>query len=391
MKNATQLPLLGGITPQQFFDQYWQKKPLLIRNALADYHSPIAAEELAGLACEEEVESRLVIEQGGSTPWELLCGPFNESTFSKLPSTHWSLLVQEANRHIPELSSLLEQFSFIPSWWFDDIMISYSPDQGTVGPHYDLYDVFLLQVEGQKRWRIDTNQVAKDNYLEDVPLRIMKTFEAEHDWVLEPGDMLYLPPGVAHYGVAQGDSLTFSIGYRALSQSELQTSFMDYLLEHGSLSTYFTDTQLQPQQHPGEISSDTINKLTQLLQQLPLDEKSVGEWFGRFISEPRNPLTPLLPEQPFTTQELRDHIAYQPLRRNEQCRFHFFRQDKQHIQLFIDGEPHLLDGNQAKLGILLCDHFTLTHEQLTPYIQDEECGQLLLHWVNLGMLYFEDE
>ncbi len=391
MKSSPTRSLFGDISKQQFLAEYWQKKPLLIRGALTGFSSPITADELAGLACEDEVESRIVIEKGGNHPWELRHGPFQESDFSSLPESHWSLLLQEANKQIPELAELLDVFDFIPSWWLDDIMISYSPDQGTVGPHYDRYDVFLLQVEGRKNWQISTLPVDENNVIDDIELRIMKTFHSEQEWTLEAGDMLYLPPGVAHHGVAQGESLTYSIGYRALSQSELLASYFDFILEQHDGKRHFSDPALTVQQHRSEITPETIKKVTQLLQEMPFDSESVGRWFGRFATEPNQPMARYLPEQPLTSQQCLQRFKTSPLTRHAHCRFNFTTLTSGAINLFIDGDEYQLNPEQVGFGHIICDITHYCHDELVPYLNDPQLSSLLLRWVNDGTLYFTDE
>ena len=192
--------MLGDLSADAFLQRYWQKKPLLIRNALANYQSPISADELAGLALESEVESRLVETHG--MDWSLKHGPFNEDDFLGLPEQDWTLLVQGVDLWVPEVQALLSKFAFLPPWRVDDVMVSFACPGGSVGPHFDQYDVFLLQVEGQRRWQIGGECSSNTPLRDDSPLRILKEFEAEEEWLLEPGDMLYLPPGVAHWGVA---------------------------------------------------------------------------------------------------------------------------------------------------------------------------------------------
>lgn len=390
VKNSP-LTLLGGISKAQFLSEYWQKKPLLIRGALSDFNAPISADELAGLACEEEVESRIVIEKDGRHPWELRCGPFTEDQFATLPESHWTLLLQEANKHIPELSALLDQFDFIPSWWLDDIMISYAADQGTVGPHYDRYDVFLLQVEGKKHWKINSQPVADDNIIDNISLRIMKTFTSEQEWLLEPGDMLYLPPGVAHHGVALGESITYSIGYRALSQQELLASYFDFVLEQNGSDDYFGDPALSQQQHPGEITTATIAQLTTLLQTMPLDAESIGRWFGKFITEPNNPSERFLPEHSLGQSQCLALLKTTRLIRNEQCRFNFITQADGSTNLYIDGDEYTLSPQQANFGYIICDCSHYDYQQLSPYLADTDSLELLLHWINDGIIYFATE
>ncbi len=389
--NNNPLTLLGGISKAQFLAEYWQKKPLLIRGALTNFDAPISADELAGLACEEEVESRIVIEKDGRHPWELRCGPFTEEQFSTLPESHWTLLLQGANRHIPELSALLDQFDFIPSWWLDDIMISYAADQGTVGPHYDHYDVFLLQVEGKKQWQINSQPIADENVIDNIPLRIMKTFTSEQQWILEPGDMLYLPPGVAHHGVAQGESITYSIGYRALSQQELFASYFDFVLEQSDNDQHVGNPTLSPQQHPGEISAATITQLTTLLQKMPLDTESVGRWFGKFITEPSSPNEYFPPEQPLSQSQCLTLLKTTHLIRNEQCRFNFITQTDGSINLYIDGNEHTLSSQQADFGQIICDNSHYDYQQLSPCLTHSDSLELLLRWINEGSIYFATE
>jgi len=196
------MQLLGGLTPERFLAEYWQKRPLLVRQAIPGFKSPLSADELAGLACEPEVESRLILEKGGSRPWQLEHGPFEEERFATLPESHWTLLVQRVNHWVPAVADLLDHFAFLPSWRLDDIMISYAADQGSVGPHTDQYDVFLLQGAGRRRWQIDASVTDESPLLDHPDLRILAQFHATDEWVLEPGDLLYLPPGLAHYGVA---------------------------------------------------------------------------------------------------------------------------------------------------------------------------------------------
>ena len=195
----------GELSVEVFLNQYWQKKPLLIRQAFPGFVCPIDANELAGLACEEHVESRIVLENDQGRPWQCRMGPFDESDFASLPPTHWTLLIQGLNNWVPDISDLLNYFRFIPNWHLDDIMASYAPDQGSVGPHFDFYDVFLLQAEGKRRWKIGNTCTADTARLEGTDLRILKEFETQTEWLLEPGDMLYLPPQIAHYGVAEGE------------------------------------------------------------------------------------------------------------------------------------------------------------------------------------------
>jgi 50S ribosomal protein L16 3-hydroxylase len=211
---------LGGLSPEDFLKKYWQKKPLLVRKAFPDFKDLLTPDELAGLAMEPDIHARLVFEKG-KKPWRVEKGPFDATRFATLPKTHWSLLVSRVNEYLDQAARLLETFNFIPHWRLDDLMISYAPPHGTVGPHVDSYDVFLIQGLGRRRWQIQQNY--DPSLVAGADLRVLKNFKPTHSWELSPGDLLYLPPGVAHYGVALEDCMTYSIGFRAPSHRDVLT------------------------------------------------------------------------------------------------------------------------------------------------------------------------
>lgn len=212
----------GKISKSVFLRDYWQKKPLLIKQALSNFISPISADELAGLSLEDDFESRLVKGSIKDQNWVLTNGPFQESDFFNMPKDNWTLLVQGVDRFIPEVEQLIDHFNFIPRWRFDDVMISYAPCGGSVGPHFDYYDVFLLQGSGRRQWHLSDQFCQLDNYLESTPLRIMKRFEIQQSFTVEPGDVLYVPPKIAHHGISMSDDCTtLSFGYRSYTGQEL--------------------------------------------------------------------------------------------------------------------------------------------------------------------------
>lgn len=278
-------PILGDLTADQFLAEYWQKKPLLIRNAIPNFEPPIDGDDLAGLSLEAEVESRLVI----GDDWALEHGPFEESRFASLPEQNWSLLVQGVDLWVPEVADLLSSFDFLPSWRVDDIMVSYAEDGGNVGPHFDYYDVFLIQGEGQRHWQIGQHCSEADLHTDSTALKILKNLEVSDEWTLNPGDMLYLPPKIAHHGVAIGQCTTFSVGFRAPAATEMLDDLATELLSRDITPNHLQDPPLNAAMANEPISGAYIQQVKELLQQTLDDEQMLGEWFAQFMTEPKYP------------------------------------------------------------------------------------------------------
>lgn len=284
--------MLGALSTRQFLEEYWQKQPCLIRAALQDYVSPLDGDDLAGLACEETAESRLVTGRFPDHDWTLRHGPFDENDFAQLPEKNWTLLVQDVEKHYPPLQDLVRRFDFLPTWRLDDLMISYATPGGSVGPHVDQYDVFLLQVQGQRLWQIATE--FDPALLEPCPLNVLQDFEAQREWVLKPGDMLYLPPGVAHHGVALGECMTFSIGLRAPSAADLLLALGEALGAREDGGGRYTDPGLQPGV-AGQIDAATLQRLRELVSGATSSESEFALFAGKFLTrfglavEPANP------------------------------------------------------------------------------------------------------
>lgn len=382
------LQLLGGMTAREFMRDYWQKKPLLIRQAIPDFESPIDADELAGLALEEEVESRLVIEHG-ERPWELRRGPFAEDEFGKLPEREWTLLVQAVDQFVPEVGELLEHFRFLPSWRIDDVMISYAAPGGSVGPHFDNYDVFLLQGAGQRHWQIGQMCDSDSALLEHADLRILTDFQATDEWTLEPGDMLYLPPRLAHSGVAVDDCLTYSVGFRAPSAAEVLTHFTDFLSQYLPDEERYTDADAQPVSDPHQIQRDALDRLKGLLAEHMSDERMLLTWFGQFMTEPRYPELVVGPE--LEEEDLLGSLDQGAvLIRNPSARLAWSEVDED-LLLFASGQSRLLPGKLRDLLKMICAADALHAENLGPWLADEDGRNLLCELVKQGSLGFADE
>lgn len=273
--------LLGG-APRRFLQRYWQQRPLLIRQAMAGFRGLLSTRELFALAARDDVESRLVLRERGR--WSLLHGPFRRADLRALPGRNWTLLVQSVNLHLAAADALLRRFAFLPYSRLDDLLISHAVPGGGVGPHFDSYDVFLLQGTGRRRWRIGR---PRDLSLKaNLPLKILARFRPECDCVLEPGDMLYLPPAIAHDGVAIDTCSTYSIGFRAPSAQELATSFVDWLRDRIALGGYYTDARRKPVQHPARIDRDLQAYATATLRRLAWDERAAARFLGSHLTEP---------------------------------------------------------------------------------------------------------
>ena len=272
-----------GMPPDVFLRDYWQKRPLLIRNAFPGFVSPIAPEDLAGLACEEAALSRLIAHDRAGDKWMVRHGPFEEELFPELGDHDWTLLVQDVDKWDNDVAQLLPAFDFLPRWRIDDIMISFAATGGSVGAHVDQYDVFLLQAQGHRRWQIDASDAPSIAFRHDVELKLLQEFHPTHDWVLGPGDMLYLPPGVPHHGVAEDPCLTFSIGMRAPSAAELLGDFVDTLAADADEALRYTDPDLAVPADPNEIDAAAMERVVAALNALRMnDPDRLGDWFARF-------------------------------------------------------------------------------------------------------------
>jgi len=270
----------GKISKEEFLRDFWKKKPLLIKQALPGFISPLSPDELAGLACEGEFESRIIIGSIEKNDWQLSNGAFAEGVFTELPDENWTLLVQGVDRYVDEVYHLVNHFDFIPRWRFDDVMVSYAAKGGGVGPHFDNYDVFLLQGGGRRRWHISTENCTLDNCLSDVPLRIMKEFNAEIVWDVEPGDVVYVPPKVAHHGVSiDNDCITLSIGYRSYSHQEMSLA-MD-VVDTVENTTYYQDPEWQENEPTALIPEAALIQAQSFLGDVELPD----DFFGEFVTK----------------------------------------------------------------------------------------------------------
>ena len=374
-----------GMPPARFLRDYWQKQPLLIRNAFPGFKPPLAPEDLAGLSCEDGALARLVLHDRRTDRWRVEQGPFAEARFAALPARDWTLLVQDVDKWDADVVALLGRFDFLPHWRIDDVMISYAVDGGGVGPHVDQYDVFLLQGQGVRRWRISTDPAAPQALRGDVELKMLARFTATHDWRLEPGDMLYLPPGIAHDGIAEGDGMTISIGMRAPAQSELLLDLAEHLAERLPETQRYADPDLAPARADGEIDAAALARVRHALGPLAaaLPAQQLAEWFGRFITCYRAAQIASPPPRPTTPAAFAAALkAGRPLLRHPWSRCAWTRRSRE-ATLYVAGQA--LPCSRAAAAIV-CGHVSIPASALQALPTTDR--QRLCDLLNDGHLRF---
>lgn len=377
---------LTRLDPTVFLRDNWQTTPVLLRNPWQAWANPLEPDELAGLACEEEVESRLVTLSTAGPALEH--GPFDADRLGRLGATPWTLLVQAVDQWVPDVAALLAPFRFLPDWRVDDVMVSVASDGGGVGPHIDQYDVFLIQGLGQRRWRIGA-PLPHDADGSEGELRLLPGFDTVDEWVLGPGDILYLPPGVPHDGVAVGDDcMTYSVGLRAPLASELVSHWADHVLGEMDDRRY-ADPELTAQDNPGEITTQALDRLYAMMSEAVTDREGFVRWFGRHNSEARNPEIDWSPDEPVDADVLRERLAAgEPPIRNPAHRFAFLRPAGGGITLFVNGEAHDCAGEVADLAERLC---ASPRPALSAGPLSDEGLALLVRLFTEGSLAFDED
>lgn len=336
--------LLGGVSRDEFLRDYWQKQPLLVRNAIPDFAGLIEPGALFELAEDEDVQARLVRQKGAG--WDLQQGPFAANDFkSGRSKAVWTLLVQELNHYLPGGEALLQQFDFIPHARLDDLMVSYAVPGGGVGPHFDSYDVFLLQGRGHRRWQIS----AQDDLtlIDGAPLRILQHFQPEQEWVLGPGDMLYLPPHYAHNGIAMDECMTYSIGFRAPTTQEIATQFLVYMQDKLVLEGRYQDPDLLLQAHPAEIGEAMIGQMEAMIARVRWGRADVADFLGRYLTEPKPHVYFQPPRRAAGFEKFAAQVQKQGVRLAPQSRM-LFHAD----QYYLNGEVVEFAGCRDLLQVL---------------------------------------
>jgi 50S ribosomal protein L16 3-hydroxylase len=372
------LPLLGGISPQQFMKRHWQKKPLLVRQAIPQFKALLSRAELFALAADEDAQARLVVRDAGKAPgWQLRHGPFQRKTLPPFKQAGWTMLVQGVDLHDESVHQLMNQFRFVPDARLDDVMISYATDGGGVGPHLDSYDVFLLQAQGRRLWRIGRQK--KPLLQEGVPLKILTNFGPEEEFVVEPGDLLYLPPGYAHDGIAQGECMTYSIGFRIPKKAELARELLQRLAEEAqdeSRDFLYRDANQPAVDEPAAIPPAMLAFAQKAVHDALQDPFAVARGLGEYMTEPK--------AQVWFDALDADQVLLSghDLLLDRRTRMMF---DDQHI--FINGESFIAGGRDAALMRRLANQRRLDSndvQKLSTQAKDLATTWVLAGWLSLA-------
>ncbi len=387
---------LQNFDVKHFMRHYWQQKPVVLRAAFPHFQDLISPEELAGLACEEEVESRLVYQREGR--WQAETGPF--FSYDHLGERGWTLIVQAVNHWSPEVAELVSAFAFIPKWRLDDVMISYSTPDGGVGPHIDLYDVFICQGSGRRRWRV----VERGNHREFAAHPALlhtdafDKFDAIIDTELLPGDILYIPPGFPHDGVSLETAMSFSVGFRSKSARDMMSGLADYLIDQQLGNTLISDPQRPIATEQGRISHSDFALIRAQLQNILDDDNLIADFAASLLSKTKCQLDLQTPDDPYLASDLLEQFQTTPLRRTGGLRCFYVDQTVAQGACYIDGERYVFGAHFAPAVVALCDKDELHYAMLAAYLpnsaEDQDPAknkflQCLCDWVNTAYWYFD--
>ena len=377
----------GFIDPEKFLAKYWQKKPLIIRGLYGDATEWMDSGELAGMACEDQVESRLVQEQGAERAWQVSYGPFSVEQLSSLPKAGWSLLVQGVDRWVPKIGRRLEDFRFVPDWRIDDVMVSFAPQGAGIGPHLDHYDVFLIQGSGKRAWDISTKPLSPDSaILPDIDLKVLKHFVAEERVILEPGDLLYLPPLFGHHGVSLQDAMTFSVGFRAPRYADLCRAFAEHCASLLGEESFYEDPDLQLQENPANLSEAAEHRLQQPWLALLNDRQLYRRWLACYLTEPKQ-----------SSQIIDEAVAWNDLEELDAAALLFKREGRRVLwvppadglpgELAVEGAVWALHGDlQLRFAECLSQKTSWLWQELQEFCADPYLRAILLALVNRQQL-----
>jgi 50S ribosomal protein L16 3-hydroxylase len=374
---------INDLTPEQFLEQYWQKKPLVIRQGFKNFQDLLSPDEMAGLASEEQVESRRVFKDDDQ--WQAEFGPFE--SYDHLGEKDWTFIVQALNNWLPQADELIKCFDFIPRWRLDDVMVSYGTPGGGVGPHIDLYDVFICQGSGSRRWRVGNNGQHHEFAAHPALLHV-EPFEPIIDVELNTGDILYIPPGFPHDGISLENSMSFSVGYRTASARDMHSALADYLIDNELANEQIADPDRELSSRSGCIDNKDLERIKQQLL-ATINDQLVSELAGCYLTNSKCELD--LPEQDlgFDVSDMLGMLSEQALTRLGGLRCLYLDQTVAQGEFYINGEQVKLPAELAAVIPVLCDNQSLDQQLLSPWLDNAQFTELLTQWLNLGYWYFE--
>jgi len=375
--------VLGDLTREQFLARYWQKNPTVIRNGFHNFEDPISADELAGLATEEQVESRLIWRHDDE--WNASFGPFQ--SYDHLGENNWSLIVQAVDNWVPQAAEMIEPFRFIPNWRLDDLMVSFASTGGSVGPHIDHYDVFICQGSGKRHWRVGDRKAYKEFAAHDALLHV-EPFEAIIDVILETGDILYIPPGFPHEGIGLEPSMSFSVGFRTNSATDMMSGLADFLIDHELGKQLIEDPDRPLSKSPGEINNDDLKTIKHHMQNILDNDQTITHFAGSYYTTAKHELDIIVPEPPVDAEDIFAALEGYPLSRLGGLRCLYFETSVEQGDFYVNGELHQLNPSLVPVIKLLCNQVHITKDDLAEWKDNIELMTFITQQVNEGYWYF---
>lgn len=374
---------LNQMSQNEFLAKYWQKKPVVIKQGFKNFVDPILPDELAGLAMEEEVESRLVYKK--DEKWQAEFGPFEQ--YEHLGDKDWSLVVQALDNFSEEAAELIEPFRFLPHWRLDDLMASFATAGGSVGPHVDNYDVFICQGSGKRHWRVGDNTKQNEVIAHEALLHV-EAFEAIIDVELEPGDIIYIPPGFPHEGIALEPSMSFSVGFRANSTVSLLSALADHLIDNELGTELLADADRQATTHSGEITNNDYDSIKNQLNNLLENEQVFKNFVGKFLTNAKHELDLMPSEEPFAPDEVSQLLTIHSIKRLGGLRAFYFEDTVNDGIFYLNGEQKNVANEIVPVIKLLCDQSIVTTDELAPWYDNQQFLSLMCELLDQGFWFW---
>jgi 50S ribosomal protein L16 3-hydroxylase len=335
---------LGGMDVDTFMNEYWMKKPLLVKGAIDNANDIITPEQLIELATDEDFESRIIFEKGHEKPWYAEHGPFSNEYFNEHKDKGWTLVGQCMHNYSTDFANIQQMVKFIPAWQFDDVMVTYSKEGCSVGAHIDRYNVFIIQAHGKKRWLLEEG--ATPEYQEDLKIRLLKEFNPNIDWVLEPGDMVYIPPTVGHHGIALEEGMSYSVGFKAFDYEDMFASYFQSFLSGYTSTDFYKIPDQNKVTSPYEIDDVALDAMMHAFKEELFNKKNIQKWFANYVTEPR--FAPDGDEEVTRDEFLAELKAQRPMYRDEHTLFSFYPIG-QNYNAFINGFDFIVNKEELRL------------------------------------------